>query len=134
MKIISPAMHGIIDYCLVLFLWIAPTTFVLPEHTAKYVYLLGFAHLFITACTNNNAGIFRFISMKLHGTIELALSVIVLILCFTELRYDERDKAFFLTFGVVLLVLYLVTDYTGGLSSPKRFRGSARLRGARTIS
>lgn len=125
-------MHGIADYLIVVFLWSAPTLFVLPGDLASIVYGLGIAHLALTVCTDNTAGIFRFFSMRVHGLMELVLGVLLLALSFTLLKYDERAKPFFITYGVMLLVLSLVTDYSYIKPDFRKIRASARLRDPNT--
>ena len=133
MKILTPAMHGTADYLMVLFLWSAPTLFVLPDDLARFAYLLGIAHLALTVCTDNTSGIFRFFSMAMHGLIELSLSIILVTISYTIFKYDDRARAFFLTYAVLLLVLFLVTDYTGSENKvARRLRGSTRVPGPNT--
>ncbi len=134
MKILTPAMHGTADYLMVLFLWSAPTLFVLPDDLGRLAYLLGIAHLALTVCTDSTAGIFRFFSMAMHGLIELSVSIILVTLSYTIFKYDDRARAFFLTYAVLLLVLFLVTDYIGSESKvARRLRGSTRLPGPNTV-
>ncbi|MBD1364717.1 hypothetical protein IDJ77_12930 [Mucilaginibacter sp. ZT4R22] len=133
MKILTPAMHGTADYLMVLFLWSAPTFFVLPDDLGRFAYLLGIAHLALTVCTNTTSGIFRFFSMPLHGLIKFSVSIILVTISYTIFKYDDRARAFFLTYAVLLLVLFLVTDYTGSESKvARRLKGSARLPGPNT--
>lgn len=127
-------MHGFADYLLVLFLWSSPTLFILPDDIARCVYMLGFAFLFFTVCTDSDAGIFRFFSMPMHGLIEFGVSILLLIISYTVFEYDERSKNFFVTFAIMLLVLYLVTDYTAEPKNYKRVRGAVRLRDPNTTA
>jgi len=111
MKIISPKLHGIIDYLIVLFLYASPTTFVLPTDIANYTYILATTHLILTVVTNYSFGIFRFVPLPLHGLIELVVSVALIVSSYTVFRYDERARPFFLGFGVFLLIVFIFTDY-----------------------
>ncbi|WP_374950939.1 hypothetical protein [Mucilaginibacter sp.] len=130
MKIITSSMHGMLDYLMVLFLWASPTMFVIPEDVAGYVYALGFVHLLLTATTNYTSGIFRFISFKVHGYIELAIGAGLVILSLTYFKYDERDKPFFLGLGIAILIIFIFSDY----SDEKRLFKAARLRGSKTTA
>jgi hypothetical protein len=111
MKVISPSTHGALDYLIIIFLWASPTLFVLSGDVARYTYLLGLVHLVLTLITNSSAGIFRFISMTVHGVIELLVAIGLIILSFTVLQYDERGHNFYLWFGIALLVIVVITDY-----------------------
>ncbi|RWY55848.1 hypothetical protein [Mucilaginibacter gilvus] len=132
MKILTPAMHGIADYLMVLFLWSAPTLFVLPDDLARLAYAFGIAHLALTVCTDTTSGIFRFFSMPMHGLIEFGVIIILVTVSYTIFRYDERARGFFLTYAVLLLVLFLVTDYTDSEKPVRRFRGPTRVPGPNT--
>ncbi|MBD1393847.1 hypothetical protein [Mucilaginibacter glaciei] len=129
MKIITPAMHGILDYLLVVFLWASPTLFVIPNEIAGYVYALGFIHLLLTATTDYTSGIFKFISFKIHGYIELAVGAGLVILAFTYFAYDERDKPFILGLGVAILIIFIFSDYNEIATSRLT---AARMKGSKT--
>ncbi|MEO7211676.1 hypothetical protein [Mucilaginibacter sp.] len=133
MKILTPAMHGIADYLMVLLLWSAPTFFVLPDDLSRLAYVFGIAHLALTVCTDTTSGIFRFFSMPLHGLIEFGVIIILVTVSYTIFRYDERARGFFLTYAVLLLVLFLVTDYTDSEKPVRRFRGPTQVPGPNTI-
>nr|WP_294946379.1 hypothetical protein [uncultured Mucilaginibacter sp.] len=133
MKILTPAMHGYIDYLFVVFLWAAPTLFVLPDDLGRFAYLLGIAHLALTICTENASGIFKFFSLPMHGLIELFVSIVLVILSYTYLSYDERARAFLLTYAALLLVVFLVTDYTDSEKIIKKIRTPIRSRDPKTV-
>jgi len=42
---INSKTHGVIDYLVVIFLWLSPSIFVLPEMTGIFTYALGGVHL-----------------------------------------------------------------------------------------
>ncbi|HET9055459.1 MAG TPA: hypothetical protein VFN30_01300, partial [Chitinophagaceae bacterium] len=67
-------LHGIIDYLVVLFLWLSPTIFDLPQVTSIFTYALGGVHLVLTATTNFELGIIKIVPVKVHGMIELIVS------------------------------------------------------------
>ena len=112
MNIISPKLHGVLDYLIVLFLWCAPTMMVMTTDIAGYTYALGFAFLMLTILTHYSFGVFKFIPLKVHGIIEFVISVGLIVISYTLLQYDERARPFFLGFGVVLLIIYICTDYS----------------------
>lgn len=130
MKIITPSMHGVLDYLMVVFLWAAPTIFIIPGDIAGYVYALGFIHLLLTATTDYTSGIFKFVPFKIHGYIELVVGVALVVLAFTYFAYDERDKPFILGLGISLLIIFIFSDYNEADSRLK----AARLRGPKTTA
>jgi drug/metabolite transporter (DMT)-like permease len=111
MKVISPKLHGIIDYLVVLFLFASPTMFTMTEDIATYTYILGTVHLLLTILTNYSYGIFRLIPLQLHGLIELVVGAALVILAFTVLKYDERASQFYEWFGIAVLVVFAFSDY-----------------------
>jgi drug/metabolite transporter (DMT)-like permease len=115
MKIISPKLHGILDYALIVFLYISPVTFGLANYTATYTYTLGTLYLLLTTITNYSYGIFKIVPLKVHGIIDLIAGVCVTVAAFTILQYDERAKAYYAPLGIMIVIIALFTDY-----NPKR--------------
>lgn len=118
MKIISPGIHGIIDYLVVLFLWISPTVFGMDHTIAVYTYALGTVHLILTLFTNYSAGVFKIIPLPLHGLIELLVGIVLVIIAYTLLRNDEVAKTFYAAFGVAVLAVFLLSDYRNPVKAP----------------
>lgn len=105
--------HGIIDYLLVLFLWLSPTLFLLPGTASIFIYGLGAVHLAITMLTNYDYGLVKVIPFKTHGFIELILSLLIVALSFYFGSMEgEFAGNYFLILGVVLFVFWLSSDYT----------------------
>jgi hypothetical protein len=113
MKFISPKIHGIIDYLVVLFLLASPMAFGLNGFTAIFTYALGLVHLLLTLLTDFNAGLFKVIPFPLHGIIELIVGVALIVLAFTLFKGDPTGHLFYICFGVAVLISWLFTDYNG---------------------
>jgi hypothetical protein len=47
MKFISPKLHGILDYVLIIFLYVSPILFSMAKDTATYTYILATVHLLL---------------------------------------------------------------------------------------
>jgi hypothetical protein len=107
MKVISPKLHGIIDYLVVLFLFASPTLFTMSADIATYTYILCVTHLLLTILTNYSYGIFKLIPLQLHGLIELVVGVALVVIAFTVLKYDERASRFYEWFGLAVLVVFI---------------------------
>lgn len=105
--------HGIIDYLLVLFLWLSPNLFGLTETISVFTYCLGAVHLAVAMLTNYEYGLVKRIAFKRHGFIELVVSLLLLPLAFyfgsTE---GELARNYLLIVDVVLFILWLSSDYT----------------------
>lgn len=109
---LNSRIHGIIDYLVVLFLWLSPTLFGLPAITSVFVYGLGAVHLALTICTNFEYGLVRFIQLKIHGGIELAVAIILVPVAFYLGNLEgEFARNFVLAFAVAVFVVWLLSDY-----------------------
>ncbi|NEN22313.1 hypothetical protein G3O08_02195 [Cryomorpha ignava] len=111
MKITSKS-HGIIDYIVVVFLAISPTFFNLPEITSIFTYALAGIHLGLTVLTRFELGLIKVIPFKIHGWIELIVSIVLFGVAFF-LGNKEGDFArnFYLGVAVVVFLTWLITDY-----------------------
>lgn len=112
MKLISPKLHGIIDYILIIFLYLSPTFFAMQKDVATYVYLLATAQLILTIITDYSSGMFRMVSLKLHRFIELAISLGLIVAAITLFQYDERTQPYFVGLGIFWLIVVAFTDYS----------------------
>lgn len=111
MKVISPKLHGIIDYFLIIFLFLSPIAFNMITETGAQVYTLAVVQLALTVATNYSFGIFRAIPLKLHGIIELLLSAGMVVASFTILQYDERSRGFYAGVGIFWFIVVAFTSY-----------------------
>ena len=105
--------HGAIDYAVVLFLWLSPTIFKLPEITSTFTYILGAIHLVLTLATNFEFGVIKIIPFKIHGLIELIVSIALFGAAF-YLGKIENDLArnFYIGFSIAVFATWLITDYS----------------------
>jgi hypothetical protein len=112
MKVISPKVHGIIDYLVVIFLILAPNLFGLPELTTTITYVIAGIHFTLTILTRYQPGIIKVIPLGVHGWIELIVSIALVGLAF-YLQNIEGDlsRNFYLGFGVAVFLTWLLTDY-----------------------
>jgi hypothetical protein len=114
MKFLSPKVHGIIDYLVVVFLLLAPALFGLKGRIVTFTYILAGVHLLLSILTNYTVGLVKLVPFPLHGLIELAVSVALIILSYTLFKNNPTGKMFYLAFGAGLLLVWLVTDYKNG--------------------
>jgi hypothetical protein len=113
MKIISPKIHGIIDYLVVAFLLASPSIFGFMGHVAMFTYALAGVHLLLTILTNYSAGIVKIIPLPVHGLIEFIVGLLLIIMAFTLLNNHPEVKHFYTVLGAAILVVFLITDYKG---------------------
>ena len=112
MKKLSPRIHGILDYFTVLFLAISPSLFEMETIGSSFTYILALVHLILTLFTNFPAGVFKIIPLKIHGLIELLVSVglIGIAIWFWNLG-DVVSFSYYLVFSVALIIIWLVSEY-----------------------
>lgn len=105
-------LHGIIDYLVVLFLWLSPTIFDLPQVTSIFTYALGGVHLVLTATTNFELGIIKIVPVKVHGMIELIVSIVLLGVAFYLNNLEgELSRNFYIAFAIAVFLTWVITDY-----------------------
>jgi len=119
MRFISPKIHGIIDFLTVAFLLLSPSFFDFTGGLAIFTYALGGAHLLLTAFTRYTVGIFKVIPFTIHGAIEFFVGIILIVLAYTLFNKNADGKLFYVIFGTVVLLTWLVTDYKHSRHRPK---------------
>jgi hypothetical protein len=109
---LNSKIHGFIDYLVVAFLCVSPSIFNLPEVTTKFTYLLGGIHLILTLLTAFELGVVKIISLKLHGIIELLVSITLIAVAF-YLGNNEGELArnFYIGFAIAVFATWFITDY-----------------------
>jgi len=111
-KVIGPAIHGVLDYVAVVFLLLAPTLF--PGLTGPHVfaaYGLALGHLALTVCTRFPAGLFGVVPLRVHGLIEIIVSIALIVAPWILGFEDVVARNLSLLFGVAVFVIWFVTDY-----------------------
>lgn len=104
--------HGIIDYVVVLFLFMAPSLFHLPHQTMLITYAMGVIHLVLTISTNFEVGLLKMISFKVHGNIELLVSFALVGVAFYLGSVEGRAaQTFYFIFAAAVFAVWAITDY-----------------------
>jgi hypothetical protein len=111
MKFISPKVHGIIDILVVLFLLASPSLFDFTGMLATFTYALAVVHLLLTLTTDYSIGIVKLIPLSIHGAIEFIVGVVLIVLAYTLFKGEDNGKLFYIVFGTVVLLTWLVSDY-----------------------
>lgn len=129
MKILSPKIHGYIDYLTVAAFMLAPTVFmvedVLPAVTGCYV--VAGALLMTSLVTRYPLGALPVVPFTVHGALEFIIAPLLVaypwIAGFSEV---PGPRNFFIAAGAALFLVWLLTDYRAA----DRARASAPLGGA----
>ena len=111
MKIITPKFHAILDFLLVMILLASPNVFLLSNGATTLCYVLAVIHFLLTITTDFKGGIFKIVHLKLHGLIELIVSIVLVILAFTVFKGSLNDEMYFACLGLLILLIFMLTDY-----------------------
>ena len=115
MKMISPKFHAVLDYILIMLLLASTDIFGLSKTASTLAYALGIIHFLLTVCTDFSGGIFKIISLKLHGIIEFFVSILLVVLAFTLFKGNLTDEIFYACLGLLILIIFTLTDYKRSL-------------------
>jgi len=116
MKILSPTMHGILDYFVVVGFALAPAIVGFSGPPAMISHLLAVIHLGLTLATAFPLGFWKLVPLRMHGAIELVVSVVLVALPWIiGFSADTRARAFYVGAGIVVCFTWLLSDYA---SSP----------------
>ena len=118
MKIITPFVHGVIDYCVVLFLLVSPSLFSITGLPGMLIYALSAIHFILSITSGFKLGIFKLIPFKIHGIIELLVSLILVVMPWIfGFAQVEVARNFYIIFGAIVFLTWLITDYKGKTSA-----------------
>ena len=129
MKLINSRLHGILDYVTVVAFALAPSILGLTGTAAGLAYTLAVVHLLVTLSTDFDLGVVRVLPAGWHGWIELVVSLALLVvpwvLGFSD---DATARNFYLAAGVVILVVWALTAYSGRTTVTGDLDATARRR------
>jgi hypothetical protein len=111
MKIISDTTHGILDYVTVALFALAPTVLGLTGTAALISYALAGIHLTMTVLTDMPLGVIKLIPMKLHAIVEMLVGPVLVLGALALPMLFAGGQAFFITAGVVIFAVWLLSNY-----------------------
>ena len=116
MKKLSPKIHGALDYITVLFLLLSPSLIDMQTLGAEFTYILAIVHLILTLLTDFPAGVFKIIPLKIHGLIEIIVSIALIgIAVWFRSIGDNVSFYYYLIFAVILFIVWATSEYKSGL-------------------
>ena len=116
MKKLSPRVHGILDYFTVLFLLLSPSLFDMQTPGSVFTYVLAIVHLILTLLTDFPAGVFKVVPLKIHGLIEIIVSIaLIAVAVWFRRSGDNVSFYFYLIFAIILFIVWTTSDYKSGL-------------------
>jgi hypothetical protein len=118
MKILDPKIHGILDYAVVVAFAVAPSVVGLAGLPAAILYALAAIHLLLTLVTDFPLGVAKIVPLRVHGAIELIVSLALVALPWIlNFSSDPTARVFYVVAGVVIFAVWLITDYRGAATS-----------------
>ena len=126
-KMLSPRAHGYLDYLFVALLLLAPTLFGFAGIAASISYILAALVAGLTLLTAYPLGVAKIIPFPLHGAIEAVASVFLLASPWLfDFAVVPAARNFYIAAGVLLAVIWLVTDYRAEQALPGGVRFTER--------
>lgn len=114
MKVISPRIHGYLDFVTVILFLLAPALFNLSQVPAMLAYSLAAIHLIVTLTSDFPFGIIKVIPFPVHGWIERivgpSLLAVPFLLGFSD---EEIARNFYIAAGIIIIAVGMLTDYQG---------------------
>jgi hypothetical protein len=125
MKFLDPRVHGYLDYAAVLGVALAPWLFGFGGTPALLCYVVAAMQLGMSLLTAYPLGIAKVIPFPVHGGVELAVGIFLVIAPWL-FGFDGINAArnFFIAAGLGLGLVYLATDYRAA----RRYEGPRRER------
>ncbi len=112
MKIITPLIHGYLDFLTVAIFLLAPTLLNFSEIPTLLSYGLAAAHLTVTLITGFPTVNFKLISFTVQGWIERIVGPVLIIAPFVfGFKEEALARNFFITMGIIIIVAGLLTNY-----------------------
>ncbi len=110
MGIISPSIHRVLDFVVVVLFAAAPTLFHLTGNTMYLAYALAVIHLALTLVTHFPGRAGGAVPFNVHGMIELVVGV-VLVAAPLVRHWTYGARTFYLSVGVLILIVWALTRY-----------------------
>lgn len=129
MRILTPRIHGVLDYMLAASFGLAPFLFAFNDSIVEEVLCFAVAGtiLVLSLLTRYPLGLLRLIPFPVHGAVEFIASLgLIGLPWLAGFSEDPLARNFFIVNGVLLFAVWLVTDYRGAeLQAPSTLDTSA---------
>lgn len=125
-RVLGAFSHGVIDYLMVILLAIGPSVAGFTGRQAMMCYGLAVVHFLLTIITRFPLGIAKTLPFWLHGTVEIIVAALLVILPWlAHFSAGVHSRNFFVAIGVLIAVIWALTNYRSadratGASTPAR--------------
>lgn len=103
--------HGILDYAVVILLFVLPLILGLPQKPAGFFYTMGLALLLVSIFTDYPLGPFKALPFTTHGVLELIIGVWLLIGPWLYRYTDSFGAEISILLGIALTAMWVLTDH-----------------------
>ena len=111
-------MHGVIDYLFIAFVLASPTIFNMEGTLSTITYILGAVHLVVTLLTDYELGLFKVIPFRIHGLLEVVVTIILGILAFWFYNNGYvTGFYYYMALAIAIILVFILTDFK---TNPKR--------------
>lgn len=115
MRVLGAFSHGVIDYLMVILIALGPRIADFHGPQATMCYALAVVHLLLTIITRFPLGILKTLPFWLHGSVEIVVAVLLVILPWlAHFSAGVHSRNFFVAIGVLVALIFVLTDYRSG--------------------
>ena len=114
MRLIGAWSHAIIDYLMVLILIIGPGFAGFAGRQATMAYVLAATIFILAVLTRFPLGVIKVLRFSVHGAVELAIALMILILPWlANFARGIHSRNFYVLIALMMLAIWLMTDFRG---------------------
>jgi hypothetical protein len=118
---IGAVSHAILDYALAVLMLLAPSMIGFAGRQARWCYLFAVILIALAVLTQ-----LKLLRLALHGAVELVLAIVMIVLPWVAgFERGVLSRNFYVGMGVLLLVLWALTDFRGRRGAPAAGRAGA---------
>ncbi|HET9065322.1 MAG TPA: hypothetical protein VFN22_05850 [Gemmatimonadales bacterium] len=119
MSSLATPTHRLLDLLTVVVFLAAPSVFHLSGPPEDIAYLIAAVHLLMTILTIFPPAGRGVVPFALHGTVELLVGLGLVTLTFA-LRWTGVAHTFYLVMGIVMLLIWTLSEYKGKVAPRRR--------------
>ena len=129
MRVIGAFSHGIIDYATVILLALGPSVSGFRGKQALMCYALALVHFMLSIITRYPLGVSKSLPFPIHGAIEFVVAILLIILPWlANFSAGVHSRNFFLAIGMLVLIIWILTDYRSRRSAGRAIDPEATVR------
>jgi hypothetical protein len=110
-KFLNDAIHGVLDYGVVVTFALAPSLLGITGPSAALCYLLAVVHLCVTVLSDMPFGVKKLIPMPWHGHLELVVGLALVIAPWVFQDLLASGQLFFTLMGAIIFFVWASSNY-----------------------